>query len=353
MIIYLITNTVNGKTYVGQHCGEKDARWKQHLAASMKLENPLPLYRAMRKYGSDKFSYEVLEEIPLSKGPQYLDEREKYWIKEKRSLIGQNGYNLTEGGQGIVGYYCSSSRNEKLSLALDRKNYGAYDPKSGKLVKVYDKGKDLKSINVWPGHAQKCSNWHTGGKTVSSGGKVYAKTAGGFMWLLLDNGETFPEYITPLGSKSKGNYGKKKIQKQLTDVSSGYEISQYSLSGYLIDTFEDNVRETGRQTGVSYGSIKNALSGKSRIGGGFQWRRFPKGQSLDKIDSQLIKTEIEFSKRELMTKPVVKFLDDREIFTYKSLIDAVLDNNLKPTDIIQSLNTGDEDPKGFTWKWKD
>ena len=61
MIIYLITNTVNGKKYVGQHCGTTDSRWKQHLQAALKLEDPKPLYASMRKYGIENFKYEVLE----------------------------------------------------------------------------------------------------------------------------------------------------------------------------------------------------------------------------------------------------------------------------------------------------
>jgi group I intron endonuclease len=352
MIIYLITNIVNGKTYVGQHCGESDSRWKQHLAAALKLENPLPLYRAMRKYGAENFKYEVLEEVPLSKGPKFLDEREIYWIKEKKSYISQNGYNLTEGGQGIVGYYCSSSRNEKLSTSLDRNNYGAYDPITGKLVKIYEKSKDLKAINIWPGHALKCSSWHTGGKTTTTGGKVYPKTAGGFMWLVLGNGEVFPEFINPLGNRTSGNYGKKKAQNQITNFESDKEIAQYSLSGYLIDTFVNNMREVERLTGVSYSSIRLSILGKNRMGGGYQWRIFPKGESPDKIESEIVPSELKFSKRELTSKPVMKFLDDREIFTYKSIIDAVLDNNLKPTDILSSIETQSEDPKGFNWRWK-
>ena len=35
MIIYLITNTVNGKKYVGQHCGDSTKRWKEHLSSAL------------------------------------------------------------------------------------------------------------------------------------------------------------------------------------------------------------------------------------------------------------------------------------------------------------------------------
>jgi len=347
MIIYLITNTANGKTYVGQHCGDRDSRWKQHLKTAQKVDTPLPLHRAMRKYGPEKFSYEVLEEVPLSKGPEYLNEREIYWIKEKKSFIGENGYNVTRGGQGIVSYYCSSQRSKKLSDSLDKKNYGQYDPYTGQLIKIWEKATDAqRELGVWPRHMKHASNWHTGEGR-------FGKTAGGFMWLVLDNGQEFPEFITPLGSRGSGNFGKKRVGKQIKKLDDENEIAQYSLSGFLIDTYPNNTREVERLTGLRAGSIGNAIKGKSRVGAGYQWRIFPKGQTPDKIDSELIRSQVQFSKRELTSKPVVKILDDREVFSYKSVIDAVLDNNLKPTEIMLSIQDGMEDPNGFTWKWKD
>jgi group I intron endonuclease len=352
MIIYQITNNLNGKVYVGQHCGDSDARWRQHLAEAMNVENPLPLYRAFRKYGMENFTYEILEEIPLSKGPEFLNQREIFWIKEKRSFIGDNGYNLTRGGQGVVSYYCSTKRSEKLSDSLDKKNYGQYDPNTGKLIKIWDKSKDLKDNGFWPAHVNKASCYHTGKQTVTSGGKKYCKTVKGYMWLVLDNGEKFPEFITPLGTRESGNYGKTRKGKSMAQTFENDEISQYSLSGFLIDTYPHNLTQVAKTTGISIHSISNALKGKQRIGAGYQWRIFPKGQSPDKIDSELTQSQIQFSKRELTTKPVIKKMDDREIFIYKSVVDAVLDNNVKPTEIMLSIQDGSQDSNGFNWEWK-
>jgi group I intron endonuclease len=343
MIIYQITNTKNGKTYVGQHCGSKDSRWKQHLKAGLNVENPLPLYRAMRKYGQGNFQYEVLEEIPLSKGPQFLDEREKFWIKQKRSLVSENGYNLTLCGQGVMTHYCSAERAQKLSNKLDKKNYGQYNPTTGELIKIWDKGADLMSeLGIYSTHARYSSDW------LKGNGK-YGKTAGGFLWLVLDNEEEFPKKVTPVGGK--GNYGRKKVGKSLSKEDDN-EIAQYSLSGLLIDVFPNNTREVERLTGIRASSVGNAIKEKTRVGSGYQWRVFPKGKSPDKIDSELIKSQLQFSKRELTTKPVIKTFDDRELFTYKSVVDAVLDSNSKPTDIMISIQNNTEDPDGFIWKWK-
>jgi group I intron endonuclease len=342
MIIYLITNNVNGKKYVGQHCGTGDARWKQHLAASLKLENPIPLYRAMRKYGIDNFTYEVLETIPLEKGPKYLDEREIYWIKELNTFISENGYNVTRGGQGIVSFYCSTERSKKLSDSVDKLNYGQYDPFTGELIKIWEKAKDAEiELGVVRTHMKYASDWHKGeGK--------YGKTAGGFMWYILPNGEEFPEYIAPLAGKTK-NYGQDRTHRKKYDQNK--EIAQYYLSGVLVEVWSNDIEEISKKTGIPKSSIRRALTGDIRVSGGFQWRVFDKDTSPDVIDSELVPKQIKLSKRQLMNIPIFKFLDDREVARYNNILDAMLDADVKPTEILSSVELGREDSRGFTWKW--
>lgn len=89
--IYLITNNVNDKKYVGKTEQSIQKRFLEHCADSKKFSKR-PLYRAMSKYGIDKFSISLLEET------QYPEEREIFWIKEFDSY--HNGYNATLGGDG-------------------------------------------------------------------------------------------------------------------------------------------------------------------------------------------------------------------------------------------------------------
>lgn len=54
-------------------------------------------HKKIREYGEDNFNLIILEEVP---NRENLDNREKYWIREKRSYVKWgNGYNLTTGGQ--------------------------------------------------------------------------------------------------------------------------------------------------------------------------------------------------------------------------------------------------------------
>lgn len=86
MIIYEIINKINGKSYIGQHSSDKiDEYW-----GSGKL-----IKRAIKKYGVENFEKIILEKCY---NKEELNEREKYWIKEKDTI--NTGYNLTEGGTG-------------------------------------------------------------------------------------------------------------------------------------------------------------------------------------------------------------------------------------------------------------
>lgn len=90
--IYVITNDVNGKQYVGQTVRTIEYRFKKHLRDSQTSD--YPLYRAMNKYGIEHFSVKQLEECSVEE----LDDKEIFWIKELDTYY--NGYNATLGGSG-------------------------------------------------------------------------------------------------------------------------------------------------------------------------------------------------------------------------------------------------------------
>ena len=168
------------------------------------------------------------------------------------------------------------------------------------------------------------------------------------MWYILRNGEELPEYMTPLSGKTK-NYGQDRTQRKKYDDTK--EISQYYLSGILVEVWNNDIEYISNKTGIPESSIRRALTGQIRVSGGFQWRVFDKGTSPDIIDSELVPKQIKLSKRQLMSIPVFKFLDNREIARYNNTLDAMLDADVKPTEILSSIELGKEDSRGFTWKW--
>ena len=91
----------NGKSYLGISNNIK-RRMKEHFGTDMKRHPELPISRAIKKYGIKNIKIEVLEEIKCEER-LFMREREKYWIKHYNSLVHNNGYNLSEGGDGADG----------------------------------------------------------------------------------------------------------------------------------------------------------------------------------------------------------------------------------------------------------
>lgn len=98
--IYKITNTVNGKCYIGQSTN-LGKRIKKHIDTLLNGSNRNEhLQNAYNKYGAGCFTIEIIEECDENS----LDEREIFWIDFYKSYDKDNGYNKTKGGTGGNGY---------------------------------------------------------------------------------------------------------------------------------------------------------------------------------------------------------------------------------------------------------
>ena len=95
--VYKITNTTNGKVYVGSAVNF-DTRWKEHIRELRKgTHHSSALQNAWNKYGEDNFQFSIIEECERTR--KVLLGREQYWMDTLDSVA--NGYNIakTAGSQ--------------------------------------------------------------------------------------------------------------------------------------------------------------------------------------------------------------------------------------------------------------
>ena len=93
--VYKITNTVNNKAYIGISIHEPE---KRRIKAHLNGHGNRIIAAAVKKYGKDAFTYEVLEANVFD---EFLPDLEVAYIANFNT-VAPHGYNLTHGGDHAI-----------------------------------------------------------------------------------------------------------------------------------------------------------------------------------------------------------------------------------------------------------
>ena len=148
-VIYRITNMINGKKYIGKH-STTDV-YDGYFGSGIAIK------QAINKYGIDNFKKEI---ICYCDNEEELKEMEKYHIKKEGTF--SKGYNLTLGGEGILGYKHTEDSIRKASDS--RKRYYEENPEMREKISEMAK-KRVGKLNSFYG--RKLSQEHIDKLTVS------------------------------------------------------------------------------------------------------------------------------------------------------------------------------------------
>ena len=230
MIIYMFKNKVNGKVYVGQTQRTFAIRTKQHLS-----RHDTYFDRALAKYGLDNFSYEIIDRGDTL---EELNEKESYWIA-KYDCLWPNGYNLTVGGEGVVGYKHTDEQKRKMSDAKKGKITGEKNPFYGKkhTIKSIKKMSEYQS-NRWTDEARKERSNKYKGKFDGENNTFYGKKH-------------------TQSSKDKMSKAKGKMKVKVRNIDTGEVFESLTLAS---KTYK-----------VQVAHIKRVCIGKGKTCGGYRW----------------------------------------------------------------------------------
>lgn len=107
MIIYLITNIINDKKYIGQTKSCINRRFSQHCEE----RNKTCISYAIKKHGKMNFTIKVLKaNVDTQERLNYL---EAFYIK-KYNTLAPNGYNIEKGGYSPMSQVSRDKLSEKL-----------------------------------------------------------------------------------------------------------------------------------------------------------------------------------------------------------------------------------------------
>lgn len=115
-IIYRVISP-SGKKYYGYTSNPLKIRMGQHKKDSKR--NKSVFYDSIKKYGFEKFRWEIIEShnaINKKELSKILSEREISWINKDKTHLREYGYNMTLGGDGVLGYRYSEDRKKEYKI---------------------------------------------------------------------------------------------------------------------------------------------------------------------------------------------------------------------------------------------
>ena len=135
MVIYLTTNLINGKKYIG-----KDEKNNPEY-----LGSGIYLTRSINKHGKENFKKEIIEYCNTT---EELNKKEIYWIDFHKACESDQFYNISKGGDGgntLKGYSEEQKKEIHKKQTESRKWYKHSDETKEKISKKH-KGKKLSDI---------------------------------------------------------------------------------------------------------------------------------------------------------------------------------------------------------------
>lgn len=207
--IYLTTNKLNGKQYIGQH---KSKKWDNNYKGSGQH-----LKSAFKKYGKDNFECHI---ISTADSLEELNEMEMVYIDLYCTMF--TGYNLNEGGDGNKGYEHTEESKKKMAESLKGENNPCY-------------GKHFSEET-----RKKMAESHNGHIVPEETKKKIAERLKG--------------YFTSEEARKKTSIPVVRLTKE------GEFVSEYF-----------GTREAERQTGIAQQNITACCKGRLKSAGGFKW----------------------------------------------------------------------------------
>lgn len=111
--VYRIVNNINYKLYIGSSVHINRRIYTHIQALNGQYHGNVHLQKAWDKYGSENFSFEIIEVIDGTE--EDIRKREQYWLDYYRSYDYNLGYNISHYAIGGGGYEVSDDTRQKLS----------------------------------------------------------------------------------------------------------------------------------------------------------------------------------------------------------------------------------------------
>lgn len=230
--LYVATCLDNGKRYVGITRSTIERRWKAHCQAARK-NSQFVLHCAIRKHGECRFTCE--QRASFETWQEACEAEVKSIVDLGTHVSVGRGYNMTSGGEGIVGL--SDESKARIAAAHRRENL------SSETIK---KMSDAKLGRRLPEPTKvKMSAAHTGRRFTD-------------------------EHKRKIGQANSIENCSDEKRKKISAAASK-PVEQVSADGELLATFA-SMKAAAEATGIHWANISGCCCGTRHKAGGFRWR---------------------------------------------------------------------------------
>jgi len=289
---YSIFNDMgNEVSYIGQTCSDKKRR-SDFLNRNMQYSG-CRIENARKKYGSENFKYEILEEIEcqtILERNRLLNEREQYYIGLYNSF--GKGYNNTLGGGGANGYqHTEEYKKWQSKKSTELAKNPDYRKKISDGIKAYYNcpvARTRKSIETKERYLNPVERAKTSiiqkmsyvtnpdrAKKHSDKLKVVCNTPEGKKRMsdTIINAWKTNEYRDKYSISKKALWATEEFRDKMIIAYKGMNgkmVLQSTLDGIPVNEYESAV-EAARQLGYSFGGICRVCRGERAQYKGFKW----------------------------------------------------------------------------------
>lgn len=144
MIVYMIRNSINGKLYFGITKCSLEKRWREHKHNSLKSKKKTHLCLAIKKYGEDNFTRQVVRYCSSEKD---MYKTEINLIKQFNTTNRKFGYNNSIGGEASSkGKVLSEETRKKISDFQKTRVRKPFSLKTIQAMKDAAKGRNMEKL---------------------------------------------------------------------------------------------------------------------------------------------------------------------------------------------------------------
>ena len=289
--IYKITNKINGNAYIGQSVNIKK-RLENHKCCNGNAD--FPLYKAIKEYGKDNFTYEILEQCTKEE----LNSRELYYIHKFDTV--KKGYNPTDitdnpfyhkeirikALKNMKIAHQTKEHKEKQSV-ITKKLWQKESYRNKVITAINSKeSKDKiskKAKEMWENKTTREKITQASKKRADT--KEFRKEKSKMMKEAWENGKfnkadyknCFSEHINKMETDSE--YRNKMIQKLKDNRPNSVSIDMMNIeTGEVINNFKKImdaqtwIKENTKYTKADNTTISRASKGKAKTAYGYRWK---------------------------------------------------------------------------------